>query len=242
MLARRRKIGRSFCFETGNLSHDKPHLHLSRVWREQVAYDVAAPFIKPPQHHRARASVVPSDRGLPRDSYLGDYNWIAAVSKCKSNSCRKNNRGQIAISEYRHISKAFDSTSTLSLLSRTLRPHQPVFLVPTATWLTSAIPVPAAEQTTNSLLLKLEIVANSTKSSARISKLLHVIGAARPSTGATAISTMTLVRPDGSASSSATSALPANANKSAAPGLFGDACSYKDVGRQDDQQLAHITT
>ena len=49
----------------------------------------------------------------------------------------------------------FEQTSTppATLLSRTLQPHQPVLVVPKVTWLTSAIPVPAAEQTTNSLLL-----------------------------------------------------------------------------------------
>ena len=113
----------------------------------------------------------------------------------------------------------FDEPATHAPLpSRTPRPHQPIYLVPATNWLTSAVPVSTTEQTTHSPAVKLKIVAKHSKTGAGTSRQLPKVSLAQPSsallTGAAATSTPlpTCQERSGSASSSSTNTLPADAN------------------------------
>ena len=73
------------------------------------------------------------------------------------------------------------ATSPACLPFRKLRPHQPVSLMPTAAWLTSAVPVPAAEQTTLSPPIKQKIVTKHPKNGAGTSEQFPEVSLAQPS-------------------------------------------------------------
>ena len=73
------------------------------------------------------------------------------------------------------------SPTPVPLPSRTPRPHKPVSLMPTATWLTSAVPVPAAEQTTLSPPMKPMIVTKHPKNGAGSTEQFPEVSLSQPS-------------------------------------------------------------
>ena len=105
------------------------------------------------------------------------------------------------------------SPTPVQLPSRTPRPHQPVSLVLIATWLTSAVSVPAAEQTTPSSPVNLTIVAKHPKTGAGTTEQFPEDSRAQPSQLAGAAATSTPLH--GIASSLSPNTPPADANNSA---------------------------
>ena len=129
------------------------------------------------------------------------------------------------------------SPTPVTLPSRTPQPHQPVSLMPTATWLTSAVPVPAAEQTTHSPPMKPKIVTKHPKNGAGSSEQFPEVSLAQPS------SAMLDGAPTTSMALLTNQERPSRREQLGHDELeAGDACEYADVACHNAQHLASITT